>query len=104
MRAGTPGHATTRPLPVNTAVTASLRVYVTLFWLGAQHNKVQYLAVEDGHLCLDALGHLDEGVVGFAVQKLDAQDVAVVGEQVEQLVVVHELRNRRTHEHGPSPR
>ena len=50
-----------------------------------------HLHEEHRQLSLQAIGQLDERVVGLVVQELDADDVAVVGEEVEELGGVHLL-------------
>jgi hypothetical protein len=67
----------------------------------AQHNspwvvQTAYLEKVDGQLGLEALGHFDEGVVWLLLEHLDPDDVAIVGEEVEELFGVYLLQSMRT--------
>jgi hypothetical protein len=58
--------------------------------------QTTYLEKVDGQLSLEALSHFDEGVVWLLLEHLDPDDVAIVGEEVEELFGVYLLQSMRT--------
>ena len=50
----------------------------------------------DGKLGLESVRHLDERVVGLVAEELDARNVSVDGEKVEELVSISFLWGARS--------